>query len=334
MLLTKNRGNPPPPDKLKPDRVGALDGLSLTGFHRVAYTDWGPLEHDPEKWGPVFGKDHAQSNKLKRDDGGHLALGSAVPVLCVHGLTRQGRDFDFLAQRLAREGRRVICPDLVGRGRSGRLRNPDEYALPQYCADLNALIAKTGAAQIDWVGTSLGGMIGIVLAGLPGNPIRRLVINDIGPYLPWSGLARLGGYVASMPRAFATFDDAEAYFREVLAPFGALSDAQWEHLVRHSIAWDERSELFAMLCDPEIVRAFRNPWHYSIDLWKYWKAIRVPILVLRGEQSDLLPADLVDRMERLNPLASVRVFADCGHAPPLLAPEQIAPVVEFLCGEE
>jgi pimeloyl-ACP methyl ester carboxylesterase len=303
MLLTKNRGSPPPPDKLKPDRVGTLDGLSLTGFHRVAYTDWGPP-------------------------------GSAVPVLCVHGLTRQGRDFDFLAQRLAGEGRRVICPDLAGRGRSGRLRNPDEYALPQYCADLNALIAKTGAAQIDWVGTSLGGMIGIVLAGLPGNPIRRLVINDIGPYLPWSGLARLGGYVASMPKAFATFDDAEAYFREVLAPFGALSDAQWEHLVRHSIAWDERKELFAMLCDPEIVRAFRNPWHYSIDLWKYWKAIRVPILVLRGGQSDLLPADLADRMERLNPLASVRVFADCGHAPPLLAAEQIAPVVEFLCGEE
>jgi pimeloyl-ACP methyl ester carboxylesterase len=334
MLLTKNRGNPPPADKLKPDRVGTLDGLSLTGFHRVVYTDWGPLEHDPEKWGPVFGKDHAQSNKLKRDDGGHPALGGPVPVLCVHGLTRQGRDFDFLAQRLARERRRVICPDLVGRGRSGRLRNPDEYALPQYCADLNALIAKTGAAQIDWVGTSLGGMIGIVLAGLPGNPIRRLVINDIGPYLPWSGLARLGGYVASMPTAFATFDDAETYFREVLAPFGALSDAQWEHLVRHSIAWDERKELFAMLCDPEIVRAFRNPWHYSIDLWKYWKAIRVPILVLRGEQSDLLPADLADRMERLNPLASVRVFADCGHAPPLLAAEQIAPVVEFLCGEE
>jgi pimeloyl-ACP methyl ester carboxylesterase len=303
MLLTRNRKAPPEASELEPDRFGSLRGLSLTGYHHFAYVEWGPAS-------------------------------AAVPVLCVHGLTRQGRDFDFLAHRLAAAGRRVLCPDLVGRGRSGRLRNPDEYALPQYCADLNALIAKTGARQIDWVGTSLGGLIGIVLAGLPGNPIRRLVINDIGPYLPWSGLARLGGYVASMPRAFATFDDAEAYFREVLAPFGKLSDAQWEHLVRHSIAWDENKEWFAMLCDPEIVRAFRNPWHYSVDLWKYWKAIRVPILVLRGEQSDLLPADLADRMERLNPLASVRRVAECGHAPPLLTAEQIAPVVEFLCAEE
>src|SRR5262249_37667384 len=159
----------------------------------VAYTDWGP----------------------PRDD---------VPVLCVHGLTRQGRDFDHLAYMLSAAGRRVICPDLAGRGRSGRLRNPDEYALPQYCADLNALIAHLGVKEVDRVGPSLGGLIGIVLAGLPGNPIRRLVVNDIGPYLPWSGLARLGSYVAKMPRAFATFDDAEMYFRDVLAPFGDLSD--------------------------------------------------------------------------------------------------------------
>ena len=105
-----------------------------------------------------------------------------VPVVCVHGLSRQGRDFDYLAADLAAAGRRVVCPDLVGRGRSGRLRDPNEYALPQYCADMNALIAHLGADEVDWVGTSLGGLIGIVLAGLPGNPIRRLVVNDIGPY--------------------------------------------------------------------------------------------------------------------------------------------------------
>ena len=304
MLLTRSRGKAPPEaSELEPNRFGSLRGLSLTGYHHLAYVEWGPPN-------------------------------ASVPVVCVHGLTRQGRDFDFLAHGLAATGRRVVCPDLVGRGRSGRLRNPDEYALPQYCADLNALIAKTGAQQVDWVGTSLGGLIGIVLAGLPGNPIRRVVINDIGPYLPWSGLSRLGGYVARMPTAFASFDDADAYFREVLEPFGALSDAQWRHLVRHSIAWDEQEESFAMLCDPGIVRAFRNPWHYSVDLWKYWKAIRVPILVVRGEDSDLLPPDLADRMERLNPLVTIRTFAGCGHAPPLFAAEQTAPVVEFLCAEE
>jgi len=304
MLLTKSRGKKPPEtSKLKPDRFGSIRGLSLTGYHHVAYTDWGPPKDD-------------------------------VPVLCVHGLTRQGRDFDHLAYMLSAAGRRVICPDLAGRGRSGRLRNADEYALPQYCADLNALIAHLGVKEVDWVGTSLGGLIGIVLAGLPGNPIRRLVVNDIGPYLPWSGLARLGSYVAKMPRAFATFDDAELYFREVLAPFGDLSDDHWHHLVRHSIDWDDNKELFLMLCDPEIVRAFRNPWHYSIDLWKYWKAIRVPIFVVRGVDSDLLPIDLADRMERTNTLASVHHVAGCGHAPPLLTLDQIDPVVDFLCAKE
>ena len=304
MLLTKSRVKAPPETrKLKPDRVGAIQGLSLTGFHDLAYTEWGPPS-------------------------------ASVPVLCVHGLTRQGRDFDHLAYCLAAEGRQVICPDLVGRGRSGWLRNPDEYALPQYCADMNALIAKTGAQQVDWIGTSLGGLIGIVLAGLPGNPIRRIVINDIGPYLPWSGLTRLGGYVASMPEAFATMAEANAYFREVLAPFGALSEEHWEHLVRHSIAWDAERECFAMLCDAEIVRAFRNPWHYSVDLWKYWKAIQVPILVLRGVESDLLPFELSDRMERANPLATVRHISDCGHAPPLFTLDQIEPVVAFLCAKE
>jgi len=128
-------------------------GLSLTGFHHVAYVDRGPED-------------------------------ATVPVVCVHGLSRQGRDFDYLAAELASMGRRVVCPDLVGRGLSGRLRNSDEYALPQYCADMNALVARLGAEKVDFVGTSLGGLIGIVLAGMPGNFIRRLVINDIGPFLP------------------------------------------------------------------------------------------------------------------------------------------------------
>ena len=195
---------------LEPDRTGTIHGLSLTGFHEVAYVDWGPL--------------HA-----------------AVPVVCVHGLSRQGRDFDYLAADLAASGRRVICPDLVGRGRSGRLRNPTEYALPQYCADINALLAGVGAEQVDWVGTSLGGLIGIVLAGLPGSPIRRLVVNDIGPFLPWEGLARIGSYLSAMPADFHDLGEVEAYFREVLAPFGDLPDEHWSHITRHSVAWHPSS---------------------------------------------------------------------------------------------
>jgi pimeloyl-ACP methyl ester carboxylesterase len=283
----------------EPERQGSIRGLSLTGFHTVAYVDWGPVN-------------------------------AAVPVICVHGLSRQGRDFDYLAASLDALGRRVVCPDLVGRGRSGWLRDPNEYALPQYCADMNALLAHLRAEQVDWVGTSLGGLIGIVLAALPDTPIRRLVVNDIGPYLPWSGLARIGRYVSAAPNHFDSLGEAEAYFREVLAPFGNLSDAQWQHLTRHSVALKPESKRYAMLCDPQIVRAFRNPWHYNLDLWKYWMAVKLPVLVLRGAESDLLPAELAKAMERQTVYARIHEVEGCGHAPPLMSAQQIKPVVEFL----
>jgi pimeloyl-ACP methyl ester carboxylesterase len=283
----------------EPDRQGSIRGLSLTGFHDVAYVDWGPLK-------------------------------SSVPVVCVHGLTRQGRDFDYVAARLAAAGRRSVCPDLVGRGRSGRLRNPEEYAIPQYCADMNALIAHLGADKIDWIGTSLGGLIGIVLASFPGTPIRRLVLNDIGPYLPWKGLARIGQYISEMPAGFRNLDEAEAYLRTVLAPFGALPDEHWLHITQHSVAWDPVRERYVMLCDPGIVRAFRNPWHYALDLWKYWDAIELPILILRGTESDLLPADLAAKMVQRNPRARINQFEGVGHAPPLMSLDQTAVVTEFL----
>jgi len=285
--------------RLEPDRSGSIRGLSLTGFHKLAYVDWGPTDAD-------------------------------VPVVCVHGLSRQGRDFDYLAADLAAAGRRVLCPDLVGRGRSERLRDPNEYALPQYCADINALIAHSEADQVDWVGTSLGGLIGIVLAGMPGTPIRRLVINDIGPFLPWSGLARIGSYVSSAPGDFASLEEAELYLRDVLAPFGDLPDEHWAHLTRHSVAWSEDRQRFVVLCDREIVRAFRNPWHYSLDLWKYWTAIKLPMLVIRGAESDLLPADLARTMERRSPFAKIHEIEGCGHAPPLMSTEQIKVVSDFL----
>lgn len=290
-----------PRANLEPDRTGTLLGLSLTGFHEIAYVDWGPVQ-------------------------------APVPVLCVHGLTRQGRDFDYLAADLAATKRRVICPDLAGRGLSSRLRNPDEYALPQYCADMNALIAHVGAPKVDWVGTSLGGLIGIVLAGLPGNPIRRLVLNDIGPYLPWAGLARIGSYVSAMPAVFRDLGEAEAYFREVLAPFGDLPDEHWIHITGNSVAWHASRKCYVLLCDPQIVRAFRNPWHYSLDLWKYWKAIEVPILVIRGAYSDLLPADLAREMIDRNPRATVIEIEGCGHAPPLMSSDQIGYVSKFING--
>ena len=148
-------------DPPRPDREGTLLGLSPSGFHRITYVDWGPA--DDER-----------------------------PIICVHGVTRQGRDFDYLAAKLAASGRRVICPDLPGRGRSGRIGDPDGYSLPQYCSDMNALIARLGVREVDWVGSSLGGLIGMVMAGFSGSIVRKLVINDIGPYVSSTGLRRIG----------------------------------------------------------------------------------------------------------------------------------------------
>ena len=207
-----------------------------------------------------------------------------------------------------------------------------DYVLPQYCSDMTALIAALGSVEIDWVGTSLGGLIGMVLAALPGSPIRRIVINDIGPYLPWAGLLRLGANLNEAPKSFETIKAAELYLRRVLAPFGELEDEHWRHLAIHSVEWKPERQRYESLCDPGIAHAFRNPWHYSVDLWKYWDAIDVPILVIRGEQSDLLPEDVLAGMLRRNRNATAHIVKNCGHAPALIAPDQIEVVEAFLKG--
>ena len=279
-------------------RQAAFVGISTRGFHRIAYTEWG----EPS---------------------------SPRVVVCVHGLSRQGRDFDRLAVALARDGYRVLCPDLVGRGRSDRLRNPDEYALPQYCMDMTALVARSGVASVDWIGTSLGGLISMVLAGQAASPVRRLVVNDIGPFMPWSALHRLGSNLRSAPADFADFAAAEAYYRTVLAPFGELGDAEWRHLTEHSVERGPDGR-YRMLCVPMFARAFRTGLLYNLSLWRYWDGIRCPTLVLRGEPSDLLLEGTAAEMARRNPRAEVVEIPGCGHAPSLLDADQIAIIVGWL----
>ncbi len=165
---------------------------------------------------------------------------AARVVICVHGLTRNGRDFDTLASALAGTGAgtgagcRVVCPDVVGRGESGWLANPAGYGFPQYLADMTVLLARLEAEAIDWVGTSMGGLIGMMMAAQPGTPIRRLVLNDVGPFLPKAALARIGTYVGHDPH-FADLDAAEAYVRDVHSGFGALSDREWRHLTETNV---------------------------------------------------------------------------------------------------
>lgn len=281
-------------------RHGQVSGVSRLSFHRIAYTEWGPED-------------------------------ARRVVVCVHGLSRQGRDFDRLAAFLAQHDYRIICPDLPGRGRSDWLKDPDEYGLPQYCVDMTVLLASLHAESVDWIGTSLGGLIGMVMAALPGSPIRRLVVNDIGPFLPWSALYRIGTYLRQMPTEFPDFAAANAYYREILSTFGELGDDDWRHLIEHSIERTDNGR-YRMLCDPGIARAFRPGLLYNLNLWKYWDAIQCPTLLLRGEHSDLLPRDTAQQMTMRGPLATLVEIPGCGHAPPLLTQEQIDIIADGLGG--
>ncbi|RMD64758.1 MAG: alpha/beta hydrolase [Alphaproteobacteria bacterium] len=284
---------------MRRDRVWCL---SEAGFHRMAYVEWRPQ--------------------------GRGAEGAAPTVICVHGLTRTGRDFDLLAADLAAAGLRVVCPDVVGRGMSDWLVDPAAYGYPQYMADMTVLIARTGAEVIDWVGTSMGGLIGMMLAAQPDTPIRRLVLNDVGPFIPAAALARIADYVGGDPR----FDDmaaAESYIRKVHASFGPLRDAHWRHLTATSIRTAEDGSL-RLHYDPAIARPFRDRAPEDVDLWTVWDAIRCPVLVLRGAESDLLRPDTAAEMTRRGPRARVVEIPDAGHAPALMDRGQIAVVRDWL----
>ena len=266
------------------------------GFHRMAYTAWGDGE--------------AASN-----------------LLCVHGLTRNGRDFDALAAELSKS-RRVVCPDVVGRGGSDWLPDPGQYQTPQYVADMAVLIARMDVRWVDWIGTSMGGLIGMALAAMPKSPVRRLVLNDVGPFVPKAALRRIAGYCGKAP-PFDDLDAAEAYLRDVHAPFGKLTDDQWRHLAAHGVR--EADGGLALAYDPGIAQPLAAPDALAdIDLWPVWDAIRCPVLVLRGESSDLLSEATAAEMAARGPQATVVEIAGCGHAPALMDEEQIAVIEDWL----
>lgn len=248
-------------------------------------------------------------------------------VVCVHGLTRNGRDFDTLAGALADRGCLVVCPDIVGRGESAWLPSAEGYGYPQYIADVTVLLAWLGRDDVDWVGTSMGGLIGMMLAADRDNPIRRLVINDVGPFIPEAALERLAGYVGKDP-VFATVDEAESYFRDTYAEFGALTAAQWHQLTQTSLR--EVDGGYRPHYDPKIGDAMRAGALEDVDLWPLWELVDSDTLVLRGDQSDLLLADTAMKMSETGPKAQVVEIAGCGHAPALMDPGQVEAVTTFL----
>lgn len=300
-------------------RLEFVTCASPAGLHRMAYWEWGDPANDQV-------------------------------LVCVHGLTRSGRDFDTLARRLA--GRyRVVCPDVAGRGRSDWLVNPAFYTVPQYVSDMVTLVARLRPARLSWVGTSMGGLIGLGLAGaaafaramLPLRPhvgmlppqagvrLEKLVLNDVGPRLETGALARIGQYVGE-PGAFGSFAEAVANMRANSGTFGPHTDEQWEHLARFVYPeqdgkWVKHYDLALaqpMAMTPEELAAGEQV------LWRSYDAIDCPILIVRGGQSDLLTRATTEEMRQRNPRAQVLEVPGVGHAPTLMADSQVTPVADFL----
>jgi pimeloyl-ACP methyl ester carboxylesterase len=217
---------------------------------------------------------------------------------------------------------------MPGRGDSEWLADAGDYVFPTYLTALTAMLAHADVDEVAWVGTSMGGLLGMIIAAQKGSPVTRLVVNDIGPVIEPSALSRIAGYVGLDP-VFDTFTALETHVREVSAPFGTLTDAQWEALARSTSRQTDDGR-WRLKYDPGIAVPFRGAATAGGDLWPVWDAIRCPTLLLRGASSDLLSARTAEAMHARGPAPRVIEFPDIGHAPMLLTQEQIAPVVRFL----
>jgi pimeloyl-ACP methyl ester carboxylesterase len=226
---------------------------------------------------------------------------------------------------------RVVCPDVAGRGDSDWLRDPSEYQVPVYANDMVTLIARLDVETVDWLGTSLGGLVGMALAALPGSPVTRLVLNDVGPVLSAAALARIGSYVGKWP-SLPTMEAAIAYVRSVSAPFGPHSDAEWRFLTEHVVRENPDGSL-RMHYDPSLaVPIVAQPPTADVELWHVYDQIRCPTMVIRGEHSDLLTRDTAREMSARGPKARVVEIAGVGHAPTLIHDDQVQLVREFFLG--
>jgi pimeloyl-ACP methyl ester carboxylesterase len=275
-------------------REGSVLCLDAHGFHRMRWTEWGDRDNPRV-------------------------------LVCVHGLTRCGRDFDYLAERLA-DAYRVVCPDIAGRGRSDWLADKADYHYPTYCADLAAMLAAIGAESVDFLGTSMGGILGMLLAAHPRSPIGKLVMNDVGCVVPKASLERIATYVGRDP-AFDSLEDLEAAMRSI-SPFGNLTAAQWGHLAVHVARRDEAGK-WRFRYDPGIAAPFAAGPLADVDFRPFWRALRGPVLVIRGGQSDLLTADIHAEMLS-RPGTEGLVVPDTGHAPMLMDAAQVSAVRDFL----
>ncbi len=279
------------------NHVQCLDGR---GLHRMAWWEWG---------------DAANPRVL----------------VCVHGLSRQGRDFETLAQALS-DRYRVVCPDVVGRGRSDWLADPAGYQIASYVADMVTLLARLDARELHWVGTSMGGLIGLALASLSGTPVKRMVLNDVGPQVQYAAIARISSYLG-MPVRWASVDEAANYLLGISQGFGPHTREQWLALTRPMLKAD--GDAFVPHYDPAIALPIRGVTPEiaaagEAALWATYDRVTCPLLLLRGADSDLLTRETAQAMTVRGPKATLLEFAGVGHAPTLVAADQVAAVREFL----
>lgn len=275
-------------------REGQVRCLDPHGFHFMRYVEWGD----------------AKNPRV---------------LVCVHGLTRNARDFDYVATNLA-DAYRVVSVDIVGRGRSDWLRDPVDYNYPVYCGDMATLIASLHAETVDWLGTSMGGIIGMIMASLPGSPVRKLVMNDVGSLVPKASLVRIGQYVGR-EATYESLDALEAAMRSV-SPFGDLSAEQWRHLSMHVAKHDEQGK-WRFRYDPGIGKNFHATPPADVDLRYYWNQVHGPVMVIRGEHSDLLTAATLDEM-KMRAHTEAYIVKDTGHAPMLMDDAQVGAIRRFL----
>ena len=246
-------------------------------------------------------------------------------LVCVHGLYRNSRDFDALAEALSGH-MRVIAIDMMGRGGSDYAADPDRYNVPFYLRDVLDLTSALGLGDFDYLGTSMGGIVGMVLAAEADSPVRHLVLNDVGPEISLAKLRELGELSRLVPESFADYAAARAFYRPAMSGWGKLSEEQLEHLVSHSVR--REGERWVVHYDRRIMEGYRWP-PGDVDLWPLYRQIRAPVLVLRGARSDVLAADTAERL-RAEPGTTVLEIAGAGHAPSLMTPEQIAAIERFL----
>jgi len=275
-------------------------GLGFHGFHRTHYLEWG-----------------APKKKERKET-----------LVCVHGVSRNAHDFDYFAQSVC-DQYRVICPDVVGRGDSDHLADHQGYGYLQYNADMNALLARLNEPQVNWLGSSMGGIIGMVLASVSQSPIRRLIINDIGPEIKRNALTDIGEYIGRAGE-FDTPDAVEEHLRKIYSEFSPMSDEDWKHMVTSSTRRTKTGK-YVLKMDPGVGDAFRDDISlFDVDMWATWETITCPVLILRGKKSTFFSEETAHKMLTCGPKSTLVEFEDAGHTPTLRNQEQVKVITDWM----